>query len=103
MIRPFFLLIHFAAKLPPVQPGRPELCPGRNCESVNKNPVELNLCIVQTNSDLQGSCSLDLIRVIKTQIMFVLLISSSRHYQPDTRPGLPLLAPGPAEAEGGEL
>ena len=56
MILPFFLLIHFAAKLPPVWPGRPQLWPGRNCESVNKNPVELNLCIVQTNSDLQGSC-----------------------------------------------
>ena len=102
MTSPFFLLIHFAAKLPPVS-GWLQWRVARNCESVNKNPVELNLCIVQTNSDLQGSCSLDLIRVIKTQIMFVLLISSSRHYQPDTRPGLPLLAPGPAEAEGGEL
>ena len=51
---PFF---HFAANLPPVKPGRARLCSGRNCESVNKNPVELNLCIVQTNSDLQGSCS----------------------------------------------
>ena len=90
MILPFFLLIHFAAKLPPVWPGRPQLWPGRNCESVNKNPVELNLCIVQTNSDLQGSC-LSWMWWLEDNTT----TSTSSDLTSSLQPSLPITAPSP--------